>query len=111
VLDQRSHAKESSGKSLCRATLACMAKLLPDKKAPEKRAPAEVRVLPMDLKLEDLLADERSDWQVIGNPYTTAAGKTAHERVESVKQPGLTEIRAPMSGRREANMSQRIRRT
>ena len=26
-------------------------------------------------------------------PYTTAGGKDAHVRVESVKQPGVTEIR------------------
>lgn len=61
---------------------------------PEKKAPAEVRVLPMDLKLGDRLADERSEWQVIGRPYTTAGGKTAHVRVESVKQPVVTEIRS-----------------
>jgi len=60
----------------------------------EKKAPPEVRVLPMDLKLGDRLADERSEWQVIGRPYTTAGGKTAHVRVESVNQPGVTEIRS-----------------
>jgi hypothetical protein len=48
--------------------------------------------LPIDLKIGDRLADERSEWQVIGRPYTTAGGKTAHVRVESVKQPGVTEI-------------------
>ena len=48
----------------------------------------------MDLKLGDRLADERSEWQVIGRPYTTAGGKTAHVRVESVKQPVVTEIRS-----------------
>lgn len=67
----------------------CMAK-----SPPEKKAPPEVRVLPMDLKLGDRLADERSEWQVIGRPYTTAGGKTAHVRVESVNQPGVTEIRS-----------------
>jgi len=76
-------------KSASSAKLACMAK-----SPPEKKAPAEVRVLPMDLKLGDRLADERSEWQVIGRPYTTAGGKTAHVRVESVKQPGVTEIRS-----------------
>jgi len=30
---------------------------------------------------------------VIGPPYSTAAGKVVHVRVESVKQPGVTEIR------------------
>jgi len=31
---------------------------------------------------------------VIGRPYSTAGGKTVHVRVESVKQPGVTEIRS-----------------
>jgi len=30
---------------------------------------------------------------VIGRPYTTAGGKTVHGRVESMKQPGVTDIR------------------
>jgi len=30
---------------------------------------------------------------VIGRPYSTAGGKTVHVRVESVKQPGVTDIR------------------
>jgi hypothetical protein len=32
--------------------------------------------------------------QVIGRPYSTAGGKTVSGRGESVKQPGVTEIRA-----------------
>jgi hypothetical protein len=55
---------------------------------------AEHRVYPMDLQLGDLLGDERSEWQVIGRPFTTAGSKTAHVRVESVKNPGVTEIRS-----------------
>ena len=47
----------------------------------------------MDLKLGDLLVDERSEWQVIGRPYSTSAGKTVHVRVESIKQPWVTDIR------------------
>jgi hypothetical protein len=39
-----------------------------------------------------LRLDERAEWQVIGRPYTTAGGKMAHVRVESVKQPGVTDI-------------------
>jgi hypothetical protein len=68
-----------------------MAKSPPEKK---KTVSLEVQVLPMELKLGDLLADERREWQVIGRPYTTSAGKTAHVRVESMKQPGVTEIRS-----------------
>ena len=47
----------------------------------------------MQLQLGDLLSDERSQWRVIGRPYTTAAGKTAHVRVQRVGQPGVTDIR------------------
>ncbi len=47
----------------------------------------------MDLKLGDRLADERGEWQVIGRPYATAGGKTAHVRVELIEQPGVTDIR------------------
>src|SRR5215510_9288258 len=45
------------------------------KSSPEKKAPPELRVLPMELRLGDRLADERSEWQVIGRPYTTAAAR------------------------------------
>ncbi len=48
--------------------------------------------MPMDL-LGDRLVDERAEWRVIGRPYTTTGGKMAHVRVESVKQPGSTDIR------------------
>jgi hypothetical protein len=34
-----------------------------------------------------------AEWEIIGRPYTTNAGKDVHVRVESVKQPGVTEIR------------------
>ena len=71
-----------------RRETSCMAK------SPQKKAPPEVRVVPMDLQLGDRLADERSEWQVIGRPYATAGGKTVHVRVESVQQPGVTEIRS-----------------
>jgi hypothetical protein len=48
----------------------------------------------MQLQLGDLLSDERSEWRVIGHPYTTGNGKTVHVRVESVKNPGVTQMRA-----------------
>jgi hypothetical protein len=60
------------------------------KSPPEKKAPPDLRVYPMDLRLGDLLADERSEWHVIGRPYATAGGKTAHVRVESMKNPDVT---------------------
>ena len=57
-----------------------------------QKTPA-LQVLPVQLQVGDLLGDERGDWRVIGRPYTTAAGKNAHIRVESVAQPGVTELR------------------
>ena len=54
---------------------------------------AERRVLPMQLQMGDVLSDEISQSRVIGRPYTTAGGKTVHVRVESVKQPGVTNVR------------------
>jgi hypothetical protein len=48
----------------------------------------------MQLRLGDRLVDERAEWQVIGRPYSTAGGKTVHVRVESAKQPGVTQISA-----------------
>ena len=65
-------------------------------KAPKKPEPVkapELRVLPMDLRPGDRLADERAEWQVIGRPNSTGGGKTVYVRVESVKQPGLTDMR------------------
>jgi hypothetical protein len=43
------------------------------------------RVLPMELQLGDRLTDETGEYEVIGRPYTTAAGKTAHVRVKRVE--------------------------
>ena len=39
------------------------------------------------------LSDERAEWQVVGRRDMTAGGKTVHVCVESVKQPGVTDIR------------------
>ncbi len=64
-----------------------MAKTRSDKKAVE---PPVRRVLPMELQIGDRLSDENGDWQVIGRPYTTGGGKTAHVRVQRVDQPDST---------------------
>jgi hypothetical protein len=67
-------------------------------KAPEKKLdpskPPSVQVPPMNLRLGDVLADDITEWRVIGHPYTTAGGKVVNIRVESVKQPGVTQMRA-----------------
>ena len=54
---------------------------------------SETRVLPTQLQIGDRLADETGEWEVIGLPYTTNAGKDARVRVRRVGQPDVTEIR------------------
>jgi hypothetical protein len=66
-------------------------------KAPEKKPDASnaavTRVLPMQLKQGDRLTDETGEWEIIGRPYTTNAGKDAHARVGKVGQPDVVEVR------------------
>jgi hypothetical protein len=54
------------------------------RKRPEKDTPRSppppLRVLPMQLQLGDVLADELSEWRLIGWPYTTVGGKTVNAR-------------------------------
>jgi hypothetical protein len=60
-----------------------MARPRPEKKD-QPGTPAARRVLPMELQIGDRLADETGEYDVIGRPYTTAAGKNAHVRVRRV---------------------------
>jgi hypothetical protein len=53
-----------------------MARPRPDRKR-EPTSPAERRVLPMELQVGDRITDETGDWEIIGRPYTTNAGKDA----------------------------------
>jgi hypothetical protein len=53
-------------------------------------------VLPMQLQRGDRFRDEAGEWgewEVIGRPFTTAAGRNAHARVRSVNPPRLTDLR------------------
>ena len=59
---------------------------------PPAQATQVVKVLPTQLQLGDRLVDERSEWQVAGRPYTSSGGKIVSVRVESVKQPGVTNV-------------------
>ena len=52
-----------------------------------------VKPTPERLRIGDRLIDEKAEWEVIGNPYTTAGGKNARVRVKKVDQPDVTEIR------------------
>jgi len=47
----------------------------------------------MELRVGDRLTDETAEWEVIGRPYTTNAGKNAHVRVKKVGQPDIIETR------------------
>lgn len=55
--------------------------------------PGERRVLPMELQIGDRLTDETGEYEVIGRPYTSAAGKSAHVRVRRVDNAEVTMIR------------------
>jgi hypothetical protein len=70
-----------------------MAKPRPEKPEGKPAQPAEQRVLPMQLKVGDRLVDETGEYEVIGWPYTTAAGKSARVRVQRVDNPDVTMLR------------------
>jgi hypothetical protein len=59
----------------------------------------------MHLQVGNRLADETGEWQVIGRPYTTSAGKDAHVRVKKVSQPEVTEIRTWVAYERVVTVS------
>jgi hypothetical protein len=50
-------------------------------------------VLPTELQIGDRIRDETDEWEVIGHPFSTAAGKNAHVRVRKVSSPQLTDLR------------------
>jgi hypothetical protein len=56
-------------------------------------AASATRVLPMDLRGGDRLTDETGEYEVVGRPYTTNAGKDVHVRVKRVDQSNVTMIR------------------
>ena len=68
-----------------------MARSRPEKTPP--RAPAVSTVLPMELRVGDRLVDQTGEWEVIGRPYTTACGQTAHVRVQPAVNPDTTQLR------------------
>jgi len=47
----------------------------------------------MELQVGDRLADETGEWEVVGQPYTTAGGKTARVRVQRVGEPSNHHLR------------------
>lgn len=41
----------------------------------------------MNLQIGDRITDETGEWEVVGRPYTTNAGKDVHGRVQKVVSP------------------------
>jgi hypothetical protein len=52
------------------------------------------RVLPMELQVGDYLTDETAEYEVIGKPYTTNAGKDVRARVRRVDNAEVTIMRS-----------------
>jgi hypothetical protein len=69
-----------------------MARPKSEKKS-EPTAPAERRVLPMELQVGDRLTDETGEWEIVSRPYTSNAGKDVHVRVKRVDNAEVTVIR------------------
>ena len=61
--------------------------------APGPPPPTTIKVLPVQLRVGDRLADETGEWEVIGRPFMSAPGKNAHARVRKVGKPDLTDLR------------------
>jgi hypothetical protein len=70
-----------------------MARPRPEKKR-EPQAPADTKMLPMEVRIGDRLADETGEWEVVGRPYTSPGGKSTHAHVRRVGQAGESEVRA-----------------
>jgi len=47
----------------------------------------------MELQIGDRITDETGEWEIIGRPYSSSAGKIASARVRRVGQTDVTEIR------------------
>src|SRR5262249_39105846 len=63
----------------------------PSKKR-EQKSSADNKILPLELRVGDRLADERGEWEVIAPAYTTAGGRRGHGRVQRINEPGSWEI-------------------
>jgi hypothetical protein len=72
-------------------TMAKKQRQFPEK---EPQPSAEQCVLPMQLKLGDRLGDASGEYEVIGRPYNTVAGKTVNVRVRRADNPDVTKIRS-----------------
>ena len=55
------------------------------------------------------MTDSTGEWEVVGRPYTTAGGKSAHVRVQRVDNPGVTETRMGWRNTNIARMAGKTR--
>jgi hypothetical protein len=53
----------------------------------------EIEVSPMDIRIGDVFTDSRSEWEVIGEPFSTREGRIVHARVRKADQPDWTDLR------------------
>ena len=61
---------------------------------PEKTPDDPLRILPMELRAGDRLADETGEWEIINRPHTAAGGRLVQARVRRVDQPTTIEFRS-----------------
>ena len=59
----------------------------------ESQSAGDTKILPMDLRVGDHLADETGEWEVIAPPYNTAGGRIVHARVQRIDEPASWQIR------------------
>jgi hypothetical protein len=52
------------------------------------------QMIPMELRVADHLVDETGEWEVIGKPFSTGAGRVVHVRVRKVDRPDSTDLRS-----------------
>ena len=70
-----------------------MARPRPSKKR-EPQSTSDPKILPMELRVGDRIADETREWEVIAPPYSTAGGRIVHARVQRINEPASWEIRS-----------------
>jgi len=63
------------------------------RKKREPTAPAANTVLPMELQVDDRLADKTGEWEVVGRPFTTAAGQMLMPALREVGKPEATDLK------------------
>ena len=62
-------------------------------KGSTSEAPADQKILPMELRVGDRLNDETGEWVVIDRPFTTEAGKNVHVRVRRVARLATIDLK------------------